>query len=87
MRLGEGKRLGLFAFATLFLIFNLFGGIALGFGFSILNIVGAVIGMAITTSVTLVSGAAIYLAVLADSPIRNEHIGASKQRTKKKGKR
>lgn len=57
---GDGKRIGLFAIASLFLLFNLFGAVALGFTVNGLTIVLAVLGLAVTTSITMVSGAVVF---------------------------
>ncbi len=75
VRLTEGRRFGLFALASIFAIFNLFGasfGAALGnFGseeleFTAGTIAGAVVGLSVTTSITLVGGAAIYRTLKED---------------------
>jgi len=58
--LGEGRRIGIMALGGVFLIFNLFGAIALGFAVNPLTIVLAVLGLVATTSVTLVAGAQVY---------------------------
>ncbi len=58
--IGEGKRLGIFALAGLFLVFNLFGAIAVGFEVSALTIVLAILGVAVTSSITMVAGAKVY---------------------------
>lgn len=67
VRLGQGRRLGLFAIAGLFFMFNLVGVLGLGVGLdvetgspSILGVVLGILGITATGSVTLVSGAAIY---------------------------
>jgi len=58
--LGEGRRIGIMALGGVFLIFNLFGALALGFAVNPLTIVLAVVGLVATTSVTLVAGAQVY---------------------------
>lgn len=59
--LGEGKRIGLVAIASLFLLFNMFGAISLGFGLVNAMTIGlAIIGLAVTTSATMVGGAVVY---------------------------
>lgn len=58
--LGEGRRIGLVAIGGLLLIFNLFGAIAVGFGVNPLTITLALMGLLITTNITLVGGAVIY---------------------------
>lgn len=67
VRLGQGRRIGLFAIAGLFFMFNLVGVLGLGVGLdvetgspSILGVVLGILGITATGSVTLVSGAAIY---------------------------
>lgn len=65
VRLSENRRFGLFAIGCLFVIFNFFGAVA---GMAVLQsldntIIGygaIVLGLAITTSITLVSGAFVY---------------------------
>lgn len=59
-RLGEKKRVGLFAIAGILFVFNLFGAIAIGFSVTPLTIGLAVLGVVITSSITLVGGARIY---------------------------
>ncbi len=65
VRLTENRRFGLFAIACLFMIFNFFGAVAgIAVGQSLENTIAgyaaAVVGLTITTSVTLVAGAHIY---------------------------
>lgn len=67
VRLGQGRRLGLFALAGLFFMFNLFGVVGLGIGLdvetgspTIMGIVLGLVGITATASATLVSGATIY---------------------------
>lgn len=67
VRLGQGRRIGLFAIAGLFFMFNLFGVVGLYIGLdietgtpSVLGIVLGLIGITVTASATLVSGATIY---------------------------
>ena len=64
-RIGEGRRVALFAVGGLLLVFNLFGAMAIGFGVNPLTIVLAFLGFVITASITLVAGGAIYRALLA----------------------
>ncbi len=65
VRIGNKRRLGLFAFAGLFFMVNLFGAIAIGFGVNALTIALTVLGLLVTTSLTMVAGAAIYRALEA----------------------
>lgn len=58
--LGHGRRVGLFAIGALFMAFNLFGAIAIGFDVNPLTIGLAFAGFVATSSITMVSGAAIY---------------------------
>ena len=60
VRVGDGKRIGLFALAGVFLIFNMFGAIAVGYEVSTLTIALAVVGLSITTSITMVAGGRVY---------------------------
>jgi hypothetical protein len=62
VRLTEGRRVGLFAIAGLLLVFNLFGMI--GWGLEDLSapvrLLLAVVGLTVTSSITLVMGAMLY---------------------------
>ena len=65
VRLGQGKRLGLFAIAGLLFFFNIFGVVGLGVGLedgspSVLGVILGILGISATGSITVVSGAAIY---------------------------
>ena len=65
VRLGVGKRLGLFAIAGLMFMFNIFGVLGFAVGLedgtpSILGVVLGILGISATASITLVSGGAIY---------------------------
>lgn len=66
VRITEGRRLGLFAIAGLLLVFNLFGAIAVGFDINPLTIGLAVLGLAVTTSISMVFGAILYRAFTKD---------------------
>jgi hypothetical protein len=59
-RLGEGRRVGLFAVGLIFLVFNFFGAIALGFSVTPLTVLLAFVGVLITANITLVAGARLY---------------------------
>ena len=68
VRMGAKKRLGLAAIAGLFFIFNIFGAVGFGVGLedgdpTVLGIVLGILGIAVSASITLVSGAAIYRAL------------------------
>jgi hypothetical protein len=65
-RLGEGRRVGLFAVSLIFLVFNLFGAIALGFFVSPLTVVLAFLGVLVTANITLVAGARLYRSFLEE---------------------
>lgn len=60
VRLGEGKRIGLAALAGVFLVFNIFGAIAVGYEVTALTIGLAIAGVVVTTNITLVAGARVY---------------------------
>lgn len=65
VRLSEGRRFGLFAIASVFAIFNFFGAVAgIAVGQSLENdlagYAAAIVGLVVTTSITLVAGAFIY---------------------------
>ncbi|NNE96103.1 MAG: hypothetical protein HKN24_08765 [Acidimicrobiales bacterium] len=87
VRLGQGRRIGLFALGGLLIVFNLFGAISLGFDVNPLTIALAIVGLAITTSITLVCGAVVYDALDAElddepPPPRPQ---ARSRKSKKKG--
>jgi len=65
VRVGHRRRIGLFAIASLLTIVNMVGLLPLGFGDSPLAMVGAVIGFAITSSISLIAGAVVYRALSA----------------------
>ena len=69
VRVGEGKRIGLFALAGVFLIFNLFGAIAVGYEVTTLTIGLAIVGLMITTSITMVAGGRVYRLLQASSGV------------------
>lgn len=86
VRLGEGSRIILFGLTALFGFFSFFGAIPLGIqgddGEPLVNIFtvsAAVVGLAITTSVTLVAGGRIYRILLDRLIIRDKD---SRQRRK-----
>lgn len=60
VRLGQGKRIGLFAIMGLFAIFNFFAFIPVGYGLSPLTLALAVALVSVSTSITMVGGAALY---------------------------
>jgi hypothetical protein len=59
-RLGEGRRVGLFAVAMIFFVFNLVGAIALGFSVTPVTAVLAFLGVLVTANITIVAGARLY---------------------------
>lgn len=60
VRLGDKRRVALFAILALFAMFNFLAAIPLGYGVNIGTIAATIGLLLITTSVTLVSGAALY---------------------------
>ncbi len=60
LRLGERRRIGLFAIGGMLFVFNILGASGLAAGLNPLGYSLAVVGLSVTTSITLVSGAAIY---------------------------
>lgn len=60
VRLGEGRRVGIFAIGVLFLLFNMAGATALGTGVGPLTIAVTAIALLVTTNVTMVAGAHLY---------------------------
>lgn len=60
VRLGERRRIGLFAIGGMLFVFNLLGASGLAVGATALGYSLTILGLSITTSITLVSGAAIY---------------------------
>ena len=90
VRLGEKRRFGLFAIASLFMMFNVLGA-AFGFavGNTLLQYVIGVVGLSITTSVTMVGGAYIYDELVEKLPKGEQNTvvntRAKKKRDKKRG--
>ncbi len=71
VRLSEGRRMLLFGVGCLLLVFNLFGAFGIGFrdSFGLPAAIGiAIIGLTITTSVTMLAGARLYRLCAADVP-------------------
>lgn len=60
VRLGERRRIGLFAIGGMLFVFNILGAAGLAAGLNPLGYLLTVVGLSVTTSITLVSGAAIY---------------------------
>lgn len=60
VRLGDKRRIALFAVLTMFVVFNLFAAIPLGYGIGPASIAATVVLLLVTGSVTLVAGAALY---------------------------
>lgn len=60
VRLGEGRRIGLFAIGGMLFVFNILGAAGVAAGLNPLGYGLAVLGLSVTTSITLVAGAAIY---------------------------
>ena len=65
VRLGERRRIGIFAIAALFFAFNLIGILGFAVGLedgspSVLGVVLGILGLSATGSITLISGAKIY---------------------------
>ncbi len=89
VRLGQGRRFGLFAIGVLLLIFNLFGATGIGFEqFAWPVRIGlAIAGLSVTTSVSLVAGAVLF-DVLWDE-LGDDHAPPPEPRArrKKKGKK
>lgn len=69
-RIGTGKRVGLFALGALFVMFNFFGAISLGFAVNPLTIAIALIGLVVTTNITMVAGAGVYRLVQSSAKSR-----------------
>ena len=59
-RIGEGRRVGLFGIAAVLTVLNLFGAVAVGFGVNPGTLALTVLGLVVTTNVSLVTGARIY---------------------------
>lgn len=87
VRLGENRRFGIFAIGLLFSVFNFFGAM---FGLALEDPVAqypvTIAGLIITTSITLVSGAAIY-DVLREKLDNNPNSMVMPNRTKKSKKK
>ena len=60
VRLGQGRRVGLFAVGLIFLVFNLLGALPLGYAVNPFTTVLASLGILVTTNITIVAGARIY---------------------------
>lgn len=60
VKLGEGRRVGLGAVAIVLLLFTLLGAFPLGFGVSTATTVLSIMGLVVTSSITMVSGAGLY---------------------------
>jgi|GEM_PF-802943 len=96
VRLGDKRRFGLFAIACLFMLLNFVGAMT-GLAFlqrdpdaQITGIATVVIGLAITTSITMVSGAYMYDELkekLGDHRVPASARSSSKRKKKSKGKR
>ena len=65
VRIGEGRRIVLFAMAGLFGVFTMCGFIAYGFGQQPIHWALAIAGLSVTSNITLIAGAAIYRELLA----------------------
>ncbi len=74
VRISEGRRIGLFAVAGVFFVFNLFGAIALGVTVNALTVALAIAGLVVTTNITMVSGARLYR-LLQTGPTKDEKEG------------
>jgi len=63
VRLGHGRRIGLFALLALFLLFNMCGALPLGFGVNPFTYALSFLGLIITSNVTMVAGAHLFYAL------------------------
>lgn len=60
VRLGDKRRVALFAIMALFAVFNFVAALPLGYGVNPLSIAAAAVLLLISTSITMVAGAALY---------------------------
>ncbi|MEM7325023.1 MAG: hypothetical protein AAF531_18185 [Actinomycetota bacterium] len=60
VRLGDKRRIALFAILALFAVFNFMAAVPLGFGLNPLSVVAATALLLVSTSITMVAGAALY---------------------------
>ena len=92
VRLGEKRRIALFALLVLFFMFNFAGALPLGYGVNPVTVVITLITLTMTTSITLVAWACLY-DTLSDSfiplpPAQKPQWGAiRKQRKSRKSKK
>ncbi len=91
VRLTQGRRIGLFGIGALLLLFTMIGGLPLGTpdanGDPIVNpftIAAAVVGLTVTTSITLVAGAVLYLELQAQDDV--SVLASSRPRGRSSGK-
>lgn len=65
VRLGHKRRVALFAILALFIVFNFMAAVPLSYGVSPLTVAASAALFSVTASITLVSGACLYDALLA----------------------
>ncbi len=68
VRLGDKRRVAIFAIGAMFAVFNMLGTIPLWYGFNPATIVATLALLLVTTSVTLVAGAALYNTLKVELP-------------------
>jgi hypothetical protein len=68
VRLGEKRRIALFAVMGLFGVFNFLAALPLGYGVNPLSIAAATVLLLISTSITMVAGAALYDSLRVNLP-------------------
>lgn len=68
VRIGDKRRVAIFAILALFAIFNFFAALPLGYGVNPASIAAAAVLLLISTSITLVGGAALYDTLRVELP-------------------
>ena len=63
VRLGHGRRIGLFSLIALFGLFNMCGALPVGFAVNPFTVALTILGLIITTNVTMVAGAHMFYAL------------------------
>lgn len=84
VKMGDKKRIALMSIGVLFVAFNLVAGLPIGYAVNAFTIGGAALGLLVTSSITMVSGGALYDALKVDRPATIPSMRATRQRSKKR---
>ena len=90
VRLGEGRRIGIFAIAAMYGVFNFAAFLPLGYAVNVGTIVLSAAVALVTTSITMVAGAALYETLkvdLPDEPVSGMPVPRQKSKNKNARKR